>query len=395
MKQRLHAPRSQQHLLQKKLASVFTDSEAEDAQPAPAKKVRKRQKAKMRVTAEGESKTVVQAAGAVDASVTGFETKLESEFTAGSIGAGAKAAIRPSFHDQDCLTHTDHVCSVDESNATPNKGSTCDVGTVDKENQSANTVGDCKDGVSGREASYGKVFGNLPEAVEFCKVGRQPEEGCQGSENDESYREEELRLLLGEWPETEDEDTCSELDIGGYWDGSNQAPFEDQPGLERCNTAVTAAEGDDRSGPRARGRRTRRRARARRRKRLAIQDDWMVPFEKLMDDPSCAAWPPAHGTPLLPAVPQHPSLPPAVKISLPPSAIKIPIPSSCKCPANLPTFPHPPDEVFQVRTVSEKVFEPVPSSTGQLLFTDGVQLYAPVCVMVSPPSPTVALAPES
>jgi len=37
----------------------------------------------------------------------------------------------------------------------------------------------------------------------------------------------------------------------------------------------------------------------------------------------------------------------------------------------------------------QRVFQPVPSATGQPLFTDGKQLYASVCVVVGPPGEVV------
>jgi len=319
------------------------------------------------------------------------------------------------------------------------------------------------------------------------------------SENDDRLGEEELRQLLGEWPETETEESCSEHDIDG--DGDHQAPFEnDQVCLDGCST--TAAGSCSTPAGRGRGRRNRRRARTRRRARARrneakIQDNWMVPFEKLMKDSSCVAWHPAHEVALLPPLQQFP--PPAAGTLLPGAVCiwKAPSDGSANaggsaghlrdgevatlCDADntkvacesagpnsaeaepflskrhrdesdpgstsadevtrkksgfrlrrrtgrwaddesgeewelddderrelladldeeercrlLGEFPDTTDdegcdwekEDKEIFTDGQKVFQSVPSATGQSLFTDGEQLYAAVCVMVSPPSPT-------
>merc|ERR550532_2003489 len=130
--------RTQQRLLQKKLASIHTESEAEQPQtdldpfepraegfPAKkAKKTRKRQKARVRVAEQSVPNTGMEPATAVETpSVVGFDAKLESESDAGSRDLAsveaepADAAETPSVVEFDAkLESESDACSKDLAN---------------------------------------------------------------------------------------------------------------------------------------------------------------------------------------------------------------------------------------------------------------------------------------
>jgi len=338
------------------------------------------------------------------------------------------------------------------------EGNACEMDKVNEDSKPGDplNIGGCNSYLVDKSVSLQAEMASPQEAEASCKFRQQPVEWCQGSENDEisgeeelqtenvellgeeelqskhdetlgeeelqsendetlgeeelrseneTLGEEELRQLLGEWPETETEESCNEFDTGGFGDDSsneadNQLPLgEDWPCLHGCNTAWEqgpAATGSC-AAPRGRGRgrRNRRRARTRRRARASgrnvqVQDNWLVPFENLMDD----------AVPLLPPVQQHP-LPPAAGPLLAGAVCIWKAPSdgcgntgglaghledeevATLCGAGETADNWRKEEIF---TDGQKVFQSVPSATGQSLFTDGEQLYAAVCV-IFPPNP--------
>lgn len=207
--------------------------------------------------------------------------------------------------------------------------------------------------------------------------------------------EEERRRLLGEFPDTSDDEECEWLETEKRLQADGWFP------VPRSSKAKKRA-------------RQRRRNKARKRQ---VSDDWMTPFSELLKDnasvtsfpqlrlapfgPAGAALPPGKlvsqtvGQPLLPPVQPMPS---PTKPLLPPSGVQLvvpPLPGQPNGPAVCiwnTTSPSSattrvdgnPQDIF---TNGSQVFQPVPSTSGQPLFTDGKQLYASVCVMLgAPPS---------
>jgi len=389
MKHDMPALRARRHLLEKKLATadgrnpapLVEDSEEEQSKEIPAadlpahKEVtncRKGKEAKLRVAAEREQpNTSTQPSGMLEASLARFGVNLDSESDVSSVDlAGVEAYAGAS-----CLQ----------------KGNAYNMGYMNGGSQTGGSNNSLRDA-----------------GVSLQKPSR----------DDGTLGEEELRQLLGEWPETESEESCSELDIGGMWEDSSDdgAPLEqDRPRLDSCSTASGDASSAKRgrwckSPPQCgnanapswssdkkwygRDKKWHSRSSQPRRSKRDMQDDWMVPFEKLMKRPSCLATPPAHEVPLVPPAEKHHS-PLSAANALPAGAVCMwSAPSDGRGKSGGLTG-HLQDWRKETFTDGQTVFQPVPSATGQPLFTDGSQLYAPVCVMLSPPSPTGALTHES
>jgi hypothetical protein len=212
--------------------------------------------------------------------------------------------------------------------------------------------------------------------------------------------DQERNQLLGEWPETETKESCSDHEIDGVWDESSddkgkEAMFAEhqqvptgwttsanfssvesgrwckRPGLDGGANASGWFPDEKWYGRMSQPRQT----------GADIQDEWMVPFDELIKVPSYVAAPPGHEVPL----------PAAGTLPGGPVCIWNARPDGCGHVGGLAG--HPQDEGKDIFTDGQQVFQPVASATGETLFTDGKQLYASVCVMFDPPSP--ALTPES
>jgi len=389
--------RTQRCLLQKKIvdfepehAQTESDSVLPQVEDFPTMKVvkkgRKRQKARVKVAAQSVPDTY-----AVETtSITGPEIKMKSESDAGSREvAGDKAELLPSYFDQ--LATGEHMVRTSDDVSCMGKDDACENGGMNngKRIKDTDNIGD-----------------SLQETGGCCQFNQQPVEWYHGSEHGWKLCDEERRQLLGEWPETESEENCSDLDIDGMCDTTSedsgkQAPFDEhRQSLSDWNNSSNSSsvqsrrwcknpDQDDSAyalgwfsdqkwyGSRGQPHRDER----------DVQDEWMVPFDELLKGPSHVATVRAHEMPLL--QPAQPS------------------------PAPAAGTPHGPVYIWNARhdgsgtaggaghrqlgeemfTDGQQVFQPVPSPTGQSLFTDGQQLYAPVCVMLSPPSP--AFVPDS
>jgi len=414
--------RTRQRMLQKKITSESADSEVEQVQTelhpgadsetltSPAKKRarkgRKRQiaAAGVGIAAQGESKEPQEATEAVEASLAaGLNANLESEADAGCREEAVVDTELLASSSEQQRTGSDHVECID---------SICAFQKFD--NASCMGEGDaCKkdETNTGRTMSDTVDVGACNSCLDaiWCPGSAAAAAGAAAAtwllDDDERCQ------LLGEWPETETEESCSDIDDGTWDDSShdddNRALLEDnRQGLVGCTTSsVNSTASSIESGrwcesPGEDGTANCRfsdemwngRKSSSGRKEKSVQDMWMVPFDELIRAPPVGATPHAQAVPCVHDV-QQPLLPPGAGTGVGgPVCIWSAKSEVCeKAGVSAGTLQDGGKEVF---TDGKQIFQPVPSATGRLLFTDGKQLYAPVYVGFSTPGTGPVLPPE-
>eukprot|EP00419_Tripos_fusus_P082666 CAMPEP_0172941708 /NCGR_PEP_ID=MMETSP1075-20121228/224678_1 /TAXON_ID=2916 /ORGANISM="Ceratium fusus, Strain PA161109" /LENGTH=461 /DNA_ID=CAMNT_0013803123 /DNA_START=59 /DNA_END=1444 /DNA_ORIENTATION=- len=422
--------RTQQKMLQKKLANISADSEDVQAHTEPelvepqlvtppvkkpAKKNRKRRGATMRIATQNEPSTRMTTDAVEASSVTECDTELEPQT---DNGCGELTVIAdkllPSTSDphraEDHVAYVDSVCAIQASNNTSCMGKSdackmCDRSEDRRTNDIVDTS-DCNNRLGEANISLQKALASSQEAEGCCKFKQPPEDCCRKSG---ALGHEERRQMLGEWPETETEDIRGDLDNDGMWDDwsdddDDNVPFEkhrrDLLGLAtgsssnvesgRCRKSSSQDDGANgwfsdqiflghKSSPD--------------RSENDIQDEWMVPFDELIRGPKLLAMPHGHDVLIIPSVQQISQLPAAGTSAGGPVCIWNARPDGCGNVGGLAGLSQ--DGGKDIFTDGQQIFQPVPSQTGQALFTDGKQLYASVCVVLSQPNTEAALASES
>jgi len=351
-------------------------------------------------------------------SVTGFDIKPESGPDTSSrelVCVDAETLLFSSDQQKtwDHLEYNDSVGTVEVPNdaSSMENSIACEMGGMNTRKQTPDNVdigghNSCSDQAS---MSIQKTVASHQEGKGCMQFEQQPVECCQGPEDSWALGDEERRQLLGEWPETETEDSCSDHDIDGTWDDSsddkvNQVPFKEHlngwstsgnlSSVESGRRCKSAGQDGSANAPgwfsdeKWYGR-----MRQPHPNGMDVPDEWMVPFDELTKRWSYVAMPHAHEVPFAPQVQQPWPLPAAGPLLGGSVCIWNAGPDGCGHPGG--SVGNDQDSGSEIFTDGQQVFQPVPSATGESLFTDGKQLYASVCVMFSPPSPAVALTPES
>jgi hypothetical protein len=263
-------------------------------------------------------------------------------------------------------------------------------------------------------ASLPKTMASHQEREERVELQQQPVEVCQASEDTWALHDDDRHHLLGEWPETEIEESCSGQDIDGIWDHSSDGKGnhvlleEHQQVLNGWSTSANSSSVEsgrwctspgrdgsandpgwfsDEKWYGCMGQPDQHETDVQ-----DDQDDWMLPFDELIKGVSFFM-PHAYEVPLVPPVQEALPLPAAGTLLAEPVCIWNARPDGCEHAGELAG--HLLDGEKEIFTDGQQVFQPVPSATGESLFTDGKQLYAQVCVMFDSPSPAVALTPQS